>query len=541
MSEFLKKAKSALKGKREQLSAGTGPQEQNAPGQSDSPSIIQPASALDILRYRYHHGTNLGSVFVLEKWLSPAMFVDGAGDGSELDAVNTSLRQSGLAATRQKWENHWNTAVSDSDWFWLVNSAHCTSIRLPIGYFTLGPTYCSGTPFDGQPAQVYVNAWAAVKTFVLRARSNGIGVLIDLHALPGGANRDAHSGTSSGNADLWNNPANLALSQKCLLFVVQEIRSASELNNGVVGLELCNEAVNNAPGLYDWYDSVIAAISQIDSSLPIYISDAWDLSSAISYANRKGALQVGTANPVIVDTHKYYCFSDADRQQSPQQIIARIPKELGELDGHDGSVVDRGAAQVIVGEYSCVLDEQSWSKVDASERPGLTNQFGQAQIRRWQERSGGSYFWTFNMNWNDGGEWEFSQQTKSSSISPPTHLTLSRDQAQAKIADAQNSRNGAKGDAQAAHNSYWDQHAPGVVMEHWRFGAGWDVGFSDAVSFFQARVSSVLTGTGADKIGLLDIWIRRRVIEGGQGGQYLWEFEQGLRQGISDFYRLIGI
>ncbi|KAI9774410.1 MAG: Glucan 1,3-beta-glucosidase 3 [Geoglossum simile] len=523
-----------------QLPIGTAPQEQNTLEQM-SPSTIQPASAPDILRYRYHHGTSLGSVFVLEQWLSPAMFVDGSGGGSELDAVNASLRQSGLAATKRKWENHWNTAVSDSDWEWLANSAHCTSIRLPVGYFTLGPAFCSGTPFDGQPAQVYIDAWAAVKAFVLKARSYGIGVLIDLHALPGGANPDAHSGTSSGKADLWNNPVNLALSQKCLVFIAQEVRSAAELTNGVIGLELCNEAVNNAPGLYGWYDSVIAAISKIDSSLPIYISDAWDLSSAIGYVNRIGKLRAGITNPVVVDTHKYYCFSDTDRQQSPQQIIARVSKELGELDGHDGSVVDHGAAQVVVGEYSCVLSEQTWSQVLASQRSGLTNMFGQVQGERWRQRSGGSYFWTLNMNWNDGGEWEFSHQTRSSNVSPPTHLTLPGSQVRAKIANAQNSRSRTRIDAQAAHNLYWDQHAPGVPMEHWRFGAGWDAGFSDAVSFSQSRVSGVLTGTGADKIGMLDVWIRKRVIESRQEGQYLWEFEQGLRQGISDFYRLAGI
>ena len=78
-------------------------------------------------------------------------------------------------------------------------------------------------------------------------------------------------------------------------------------------------------------------------------------------------------------------------------------------------------------------------------------------------------------------------------------------------------------------------------MEHWRYGAGWDVGFSDALSFFQARVTGVLTGIGADKIGMLDIWVKKRITESGQGGQYLWEFEQGLRQGVLDFYRLARI
>jgi lysozyme family protein len=44
-------------------------------------------TAADVFNYRYHHGTNLGSIFVLEKWLSYTMYVDGASGESELDAV----------------------------------------------------------------------------------------------------------------------------------------------------------------------------------------------------------------------------------------------------------------------------------------------------------------------------------------------------------------------------------------------------------------------------------------------------------------------
>jgi hypothetical protein len=86
--------------------------------------------------------------------------------------------------------------------------------------------------------------------------------------------------------------------------------------------------------MYQWYDSVIAAIGQVDASIPIYISDAWDLATALSYVDGKNNVNnTGNSNPVVVDTHKYYTFSDADRAQSPQQIIARIPNELGELNG----------------------------------------------------------------------------------------------------------------------------------------------------------------------------------------------------------------
>ena len=46
-----------------------------------------PPTATDIFRYRYQHGTNLGSIFVLEKWLHPKMFEKDAQGSSELEAV----------------------------------------------------------------------------------------------------------------------------------------------------------------------------------------------------------------------------------------------------------------------------------------------------------------------------------------------------------------------------------------------------------------------------------------------------------------------
>ena len=450
-----------------------------------------------------------------------------------------SLSQAGLDATRAKWEGHWANAVSDSDFDWLVNAAHCTSIRLPIGYFTLGPSFCDNTPFAGQPAQVYANAWQAVKTFVSRCRGRGIGVLLDLHAVPGGANGDIHSGTSSGRAELWGNQANLALAQRCLVYLAQEVRGGLD---GVVGIQLCNEAVTGAPGMYQWYDSVIGAIAQVDASIPIYISDAWDLNTALNYSDGKNrTTNTTTWNPTVVDTHKYYTFSDADKAQSPQQIIGRIPNELNELNGKEGDVFTHGAAQLIVGEYSDVLDGQTWSRVSAADKPGLVQQFGRAQSQRWQQKAAGSYFWTYKMDWMDGGEWGFAEQTKNANILPPQSLLLSADDVRARANTAQAQRQQRKDAAVASHTNYWNSTAPGATFEHWRFGAGWDVGFSDALAFFTMKVNGGLQGGGADKIGCLDLWVRKREAESGQGGQFVWEWEQGFRQGVGDLGALVGV
>lgn len=52
-------------------------------------SVMHPPAPTteDIFRYRYQHGTNLGSIFVLEKWLHGSMHEKGSSGSSELSAV----------------------------------------------------------------------------------------------------------------------------------------------------------------------------------------------------------------------------------------------------------------------------------------------------------------------------------------------------------------------------------------------------------------------------------------------------------------------
>ena len=165
----------------------------------------------------------------------------------------------------------------------------------------------------------------------------------------------------------------------------------------MIGIQLCNEAEWNAKGMYGWYDNVAREVAGIDASVPLYISDAWNLSEATKYCNGKNTLRAGQSNPIVIDTHLYWTFSEDDKQKSPRQIIDEVPTKLRALDGHDGSVVDHGAAQVVIGEYSCVLSEPTWSKKGGEQKDDLVRAFGQAQSQRYQQRAGGSFFWTYKM------------------------------------------------------------------------------------------------------------------------------------------------
>ena len=492
----------------------------------------------DILRYRFHYGTNVGSFFVLEKWLFSSMFPSKAGDkqSSELESLKLWIPQIGIDATRAKFEAHWASALTDDDLDWLVNTARVNTIRLPIGFFTLGPSFCADTAFANYGA-VYRNAWSFVRKTVKKARDRGIGVLLDMHGLPGGANDGDHSGTNSGKIELWGNATNLAKAKAALEFVVREAKTV----DGVVGVQVVNEAAWQASGLYDWYNSLLSSFARIDDSIPIYISDAWNLDKTISYVSSKNRLGSNT-NPVVIDTHYYWAFTDSDKSKSVQQIIAEIPGKLRELDGHDGNVFDRGAVSAIVGEYSCALDGATWNKSGpAGNRDKLTKDFGQAQSARYQSRSSGTFFWTLKMDWMPGGDWGFKAQTQSGAVTPPAYMRLSAADVRSRAQKASSEKAARLKSSYDTHVAYWNSAEPNKKFEHRKFHSGWQVGFEDALAFFRMRSSGKLGGGGgSDKIGLLDLWVKKRIRDGDLRGDFVWEFETGLRKGVEDFGKLSG-
>jgi aryl-phospho-beta-D-glucosidase BglC (GH1 family) len=532
MKRFLNKAKEAFSDDHKVHAHGGNPQ-QPIGELPDRPSTIQPPTPADVDRYRYHHGTNIGSVFAIERWLTGSRFPDGSEGSSEKAAADAWVAREGVDATRDRFEKAWREYVSDQDLDWLRDVAKCTSVRLPIGYWDLGPQFCKGTAFD-KLAGVYQNAWHYIQELVARCSARGIAVLIDVHGLPGGANSQEHSGTNSGKTEFWKSKSNRELATKCMCFIAEQARSMA----GVLGIQIVNEAEHDAPNMYEWYEQVLTEVSRIDACMPIYISDGWNLGRCVDWSLGPNNLSHQAVNPVVIDTHYYWAFTDEDKQKTPQQITDEAHGKLGELDGKDGSVVDRGAVQAIVGEYSCVLTEDSWAKGGDTSKDDLVRAFGNAQSDRYQSRSGGSFFWTYRMDWMDGGEWGFKQMTNAHAVKPPFSLTLSKDDVHGRIQHAQSQQNQKRSDAYAQHSHYWDTNHPGNY-EHWRFQAGWDVGFTDAQHFFGMRAQKGFEG--GDKIGMLELWVLKRIRESGQGGKFVWEYEQGLRQGVKDFYQLAGI
>jgi hypothetical protein len=150
------------------------------------------------------------------------------------------------------------------------------------------------------------------------------------------------------------------------------------------------------------------------------------------------------------------------------------------------------------------------------------------------------------MDWMDGGDWGVKQQVKTGAILPPVGLTLPKSDIISKSERAQTQKKNLRDTAFSQHVGYWNKTDPSQKFEHWRYESGWDLGFGDAMAFFCARINGTVSDThqetGGDKIGALELWIRKRMVDTRQHtSTFGWEWEHGYRKGVRAFYQVVSI
>ena len=178
--------------------------------------------------------------FVHEQWMTPSVFT--CASGKQLSELDIASGWGSLDSARAVLERHWDTFINASDFHYL-SSIGINTVRLPIGYWSLGPAFCQGTPFE-PVADVYRNSWPRVVRAINDAADAGIGVLVDLHGAPGSQNGQQHSGISDGQTNLFGNDWYTNKSMAVLSFLMQELVNVTN----VVGIQILNEPTN-APEL----------------------------------------------------------------------------------------------------------------------------------------------------------------------------------------------------------------------------------------------------------------------------------------------------
>lgn len=487
-----------------------------------------------LFQSRLNRGVNIGSWFVLEKWITPGMFPEDCDEGrtSELDAVQLAMEaaEDDVEVVREKFETHWREWMVYDDWSWL-KEVGATAVRVPIGFWMVdNGEFCDDTPFEDYK-EVYSNAWDIFKEMVLdKAAEHDIGVVVDLHGLPGAANECDHSGTCSGEAALWDSNENKVKAINILDFLADELSSYDH----VVGLQILNEALYEHPeeeGYKEFYLKAIHAIRDVNKDIPIIISDGWDINRWVQIIkDKEQELSEQEDEPVslgvIIDTHVYKCFSDECKGKAPRELV----------DGTEEALPDtQGQVDIMVGEFSCVLDGSSWDQHDEDadlSRDDMVREYGSRQCSLFNKGTCGFYFWTYKFGYGGGGEWCFREMMEKGALNASFGASGDRfpsdREPSGEYFDSEFEQRSQ--DALNSHSGYWNDVDGERDWEHWRFEDGFKQGWEDSKTFDWFYHSEL-----GRKAAWRKIRENEHVKEKGEGEDIIWVWRQAYDQGVQAY------
>jgi glucan 1,3-beta-glucosidase len=333
-----------------------------APGQSTKPTV------------RKLCGVNLGGWLVLERWITPTLY-DGV-DAEDEYTLCQKLGSQKAAARLQKHREEW---ITPDDFRWLA-SRGINAVRLPVGYAVLE---------ENAP---YISGAETLDLAFRTAKENGLGVLLDLHGVPGSQNGWDHSGRS-GELGWHTSPDNIAHS----LRIIEGLAEFCKGRDNLIGIELVNEPRKDVPldilqtYYQDAYERVRRHVPAEQAAVVFHDGfrpTVWgDFMTDAKYRN------------VFLDTHLYQCFNEDDKDRELHaQIEVAVMKRKEELDGM------REHHRCIVGEWSCSLPRKSMHGLRGLALETAMRAYGAAQLLSY-ETAEGWFFWTYRTEAN--GAWNF--------------------------------------------------------------------------------------------------------------------------------------
>jgi glucan 1,3-beta-glucosidase len=332
----------------------------------------EPAQKKLVKKWR---GVNLGGWLVLEKWITPQVF---AGTQAEDEfMLSLSLGRKKATALLQQHRESW---IGMDDFKWIAQHG-LNAVRLPVGYWVIedSPPFISG---------------AATLDFAFRAaKAQGLGILLDLHGVPGSQNGWDHSGRL-GTAGWHTDQQNISRT----LEIVEHLAAHCRTFDNLIGFELLNEPHPDVPldilkGYYqDAYRRVRKHIGNERAMVVIH-----DGFHPYDWANFMAEAEFSN---VALDTHLYQGFTEEDKKRD---IYAHV-----EIAAERKAQIARMQQQLpcIVGEWSCALDPSSLQDLEGYALDTAMRAFGAAQLLSY-ETARGWFFWTYKTGTEAHDGWNF--------------------------------------------------------------------------------------------------------------------------------------
>ncbi|KAJ7120635.1 glycoside hydrolase family 5 protein [Mycena filopes] len=263
------------------------------------------------------YGVNLGGWFVLEPFITPALFqaYPSAPDEWTLAAL---MRADG--SLEKTMEAHYDGFITEQD-LAQIAGAGLNWVRVPIPFWAISTWSNVGTDATGTAvAEPFLEGvvWKYVVRLLGWARKYGLRVNLDLHTAPGSQNGYNHSG-KLGQVNFLNGVMGVANAERMLDYirVIVEFISQPEYANVVPMFGIVNEALLSTigrPQLTSFYlqaHNMIRGITGVGEGHGPFISihDGFD-----GVSNWAGFLP--GSDRIILDTHPYFAF-DGQKNDAP--------------------------------------------------------------------------------------------------------------------------------------------------------------------------------------------------------------------------------
>ncbi|KAF4612219.1 hypothetical protein D9613_004238 [Agrocybe pediades] len=262
-------------------------------------------------------GVNAGGWLVLEPWITPSLF-DDTGDSRIVDEYTFGQFQDRSKA-QATLKEHWDTWITEAD-FADIAAAGLNHVRVPIGYWAFDVS--AGEPYiQGQlPYLLKAVTWA---------RNHNLKLIVDLHGAPGSQNGFDNSGQKM-SYPTWHTKQNNVDRTKA---IISKLASMFRQQTGTVPIIA---PLNEPAGFYGddvlkttkqyWMDGYDIIRNSQQTDIVVMIHDAFQ--PAKYWQN---FMPSPIFNNVLIDTHIYQMFSDAENQRSDDEHIAQACAKASDI------------------------------------------------------------------------------------------------------------------------------------------------------------------------------------------------------------------
>jgi glucan 1,3-beta-glucosidase len=265
------------------------------------------------------------------------------------------------------------------------------TVRIPIGYWTLGPDFTQGTDFEPVGATVYSNSYPRLLRAIKWAEKYDLGVLVDMHGAVGGQNRETHSGVSGGTLGLFKDPYNMEKTIVALEYLTKQLINV----NNIVGIEILNEPVDD-PGLIPFYEHALDRLRSLSPEagmFPFYYHNAFN-------TTKYSAWQAPRTDFLVQDEHSYFLFDEANKAKSMAQLDTEIKQTSGSLSQLYINSANSVRRNMVIDEWSCGLSDNALMGVQDQE--AARRAFCTGQMQTYANTTAGYAFWAYKTEYCEG-------------------------------------------------------------------------------------------------------------------------------------------